>query len=141
MPDPIQKPSAAHGALAGVFGSTIAAMNDGKVLADLDEALREVTKSALQAGAKAKLTLELTVMPNGNGVGDTPLIKIVDKIKTTCPKPQRDKEPVFFADDSFNPTRRNPNQESLKLEVRDGGGAEKITKLDLQQQTAAGGSR
>lgn len=138
MPELTQKLPIASAALAGVFGSTLAAMNDGRVLADLDESLREVTKAALGAGAKAKLTLELTVMPNGTGVGDTPLIKIVDKIKTTCPKPARDKEPVFFADDSFNPTRRNPNQEEMKLTALDGGKA--ITREDVKAATQPTGT-
>jgi hypothetical protein len=121
MPELTQKLPLANAALAGVFGTTIAVMNDGKVLEDLDDALREATKAALNATAKSKITLELTIIPNGTGVGDTPLIKIVDKIKTTLPKPSRDKEPVFFADDNFNPTRRNPHQDEMKLEVRDGG--------------------
>lgn len=107
----------------GVFISTLTAMNDGKVLSDLDDALRECTRSALQASAKAKVTLELTVIPNGTGIGDTPLVKIVDKIKTSCPKPARDKAPVFFADEHFNPNRRAPGQETLKLTELTGGAA------------------
>lgn len=113
---PPEKP--AH---AGVFITTITAMNDGKVVADLDDAIREATKSALAASAKAKISLELTVIPNGTGVGDTPLIKIVDKIKVTAPKPARDKQPVFFADEEGNPTRRNPIQEEIKFTAIEGG--------------------
>lgn len=139
MPE-LPKHPLASAALAGVFGSTLAAMNDGRVLADLDEALREVTRAALGAGAKASVTLQLTVMPNGNGVGDTPLIKVVDKITTKCPKPARDKEPVFFADDNFNPTRRNPNQEKIQFEELEGGKSDKITAADLKKQVANGGN-
>jgi hypothetical protein len=141
MPELTQKLPLANAALSGVFGTTLAAMNDGKVLGDLDEALREVTRAALGAGTKAKLTLELTVMPNGTGAGDTPLIKVVDKIKTTCPKPARDKEPVFFADDNFNPTRRNPNQEQIKFEAIEGGQSDAITKADLKAQVTATAAR
>lgn len=138
MPELPQKHSNMSPALAGVFGTTLAAMNDGRVLSDLDEALREVTKAALGAGAKATVTLQLTVMPNGNGVGDTPLIKVVDKITTKCPKPARDKEPVFFADDNFNPTRRNPNQEKIQFTEIEGGQSDKITSADLKKQVASG---
>lgn len=107
-------------ASAGVFVSTIAAMNDGQVIRDLDDAIREATKAALLASAKSKITLELTVVPNGIGVGDTPLIKITDKIKVSAPKPARDKAPVFFADDNGNPTRRNPNQDEMRLTAIEG---------------------
>jgi hypothetical protein len=34
-------------------------MNGGNVLNDLDDALREATKAALDAGGKSKVTLEL----------------------------------------------------------------------------------
>lgn len=105
----------------GTFISTIAAMNHGQVTDDLDDALRECTKAAIGAAAKAKITLELTIIPNGEGIGGTPLVKIVDKIKVSVPKPKRDKEPVFFADEDFNPSRRNPRQEEMKLTAMEGG--------------------
>lgn len=101
---------------AGVFLSTLSALDKGAVLAELDEALREVTKSALDATKKAKLTLELTVVPSGTGVGGTPLFALVGTIKVATPKPARDAS-VFFADDEFNLTRRNPHQEEMKLSL------------------------
>lgn len=101
-------------ASAGVFLSTLSAMNKGLVLTELDDALREVTKAALDAGKKAKLTLDLTVVPSGNGIGGTPLFAVVNAVKTSLPKPPQDAS-VFFADDEHNLTRRNPLQEEMTL--------------------------
>ncbi|GEM_PF-3728967 len=119
-------------AASGVFLATIAAMNSGTVMNDLDDALREATKHAQDAGAKAKLTLELTIIPNGLGAGDTPLLKVVDKIKVSLPKKPRQPS-VFFADEESNLTRRNPNQEDMRFASIDGG---KITKSDIAQGVA-----
>jgi hypothetical protein len=126
---------------SGVFLNTIAAMNGGTVMNDLDDALREATKAALDAGAKSKVTLELVISPNGTGAGETPLLKVEDKIKVSVPKKPRQPS-VFFGDDEHNLTRRNPNQEEMKLTGLDGG---KITKADLgaavgQGQAKAAGS-
>jgi hypothetical protein len=120
-------------ATSGVFLSTIAAMNGGNVLHDLDDALREATKAALDAGGKSKVTLELVITPNGTGAGETPLLKVEDKIKISVPKKPRQPS-VFFGDDEHNLTRRNPNQEEMKLTVADGG---KISKGELIAQGQA----
>lgn len=114
--------------LTGTFAQSLAAMNDGQVLVDLDDALREATRAALDATQKAKITLDLVIVPAGVGIGDTPLIRIEDKIKVSLPKKPREKKSLFFADENFNPTRRNPNQDNLKLETIDGG---KISKADI----------
>lgn len=119
------------GKSGGVFVSTLAAMNDGQVIRDLDDALRDATRAALDAASKSKITLELTITPSGVGVGNTSLIKITDKIKKQIPNPARDKEPVFFADEDFNPTRRNPNQEEMKLEVVQGNQPAPAIKVNI----------
>lgn len=95
-------------------------MNNGIVINDLDDALRSATKSAADAGAKAKVSLELTVLPNGEGAGGTPLFKLDAKIKVGLPQPPR-LPSVFFADDDGNLTRRNPKQEEMKLTLTPGG--------------------
>jgi hypothetical protein len=122
-------------ATSGVFLTTIAAMNGGTVMNDLDDALREATKAALDAGAKSKVTLELVISPNGTGAGETPLLKVEDKIKVSVPKKPRQPS-VFFGDDEHNLTRRNPNQEEMKLTGLDGG---KITKADLKADAVGQG--
>lgn len=101
---------------SGVFVSTLASMHSGKVLTDLDEALRDVTKHVNQSQAKGKLVLELTVSPNGTGAGEIPLFKVSEKVKATLPKAPRPGQ-SFFADDENNLTRRNPAQEEMKLSL------------------------
>lgn len=133
--------NADHAATSGTFLSTLANMNKGEVLSELDEALRECTKAALNAAAKAKLTLELTVVPNGEGVGGTPMFNVVDKIKTTIPKPPRQRKAVFYVDDDGNLTRRNPHQEELDLSVKEGGASldgAKVSIGDLVKKPANG---
>lgn len=110
-------------AATGVFVSTIGAMHNGKVLHDLDDAIREIVKSCTASGAKGKLTLTLTVTPNGVGASETPLFKLEDEIKISLPKNKR-MPSMFFADDESNLTRRDPNQTDLAFEAIDGGKAE-----------------
>lgn len=108
-------------AVSGVFLNTLAAMNNGAVLNDIDDALRSATKAAQDAGAKSKVSLEITVLPNGEGAGGTPLFKLDAKIKVGLPQAPR-LPSVFFADGDGNLTRRNPKQEEMKLTIAEGGG-------------------
>jgi hypothetical protein len=120
--------------VAGTFVNIITALDRGGVISDLDDLMREATRSAQTAGAKSKVTLELTIAPNGTGVGDTPLFKVEAKTKVSAPQAPRQPS-NFFVDDDGNLSRRNPRQEELKFEARDGG---KITKEDLKAQAASG---
>ena len=120
---------------AGVFLSTLSAMAKGAFAQEIDDALREVTEAALVATKRAKLTVEILVVPSGNGVGGTPLFSLVGGIKTTLPKPEQDAS-VFFADDAFNLTRRNPNQEEMTLTVVPG---DPMPAVGAGQARAAGG--
>ena len=101
---------------AGVFVSTLASMQSGQVLQDLDDALRECTRASLASGKKGKVTLSLSIIPNGVGVGETPLFKIEEDIAVKAPKKGRPSS-VFFADDDCNLTRRNHRQEEMRLTV------------------------
>lgn len=105
---------------SGVFASTLSAMHNGKVLADLDDALRECTRQVGSTQKKGRVTLHLTIVPNGVGQGDTPLYKVEDDIKVTLPKKSRQPS-VFFADDDSNLTRRNPKQEEISFKSVQGG--------------------
>lgn len=118
----------------GVFLETIRTMGGGRTLLKLEDALRDATKAALDAGAKAKLTIEIVLTPAGLGAGDVPLIKIIGKVKRTLPeKPEQ--ESSFFADDDFNLSRRNPKQEEMNLTAMEGGVA--ITREDLKAASRA----
>lgn len=113
----------------GVFLTTLAALSGGRTVEKLEDALREAVGACSKAGAKSKITIELTVMPNGLGAGDVPLYKLSAKVKRTLPEVA---EPgsSFFADENFNLSRRNPHQEEMKLTTIPGG--QGISKADLK---------
>jgi hypothetical protein len=118
--------------VAGTFVNIVTALDRGAVIADLDDLMREATRSAQNAASKSKVTLELTIIPNGTGAGDTPLFKVEAKCKITAPQTSRQPS-NFFVDDDGNLSRRNPRQDEIKFEARDGG---KITKEDIKAQAA-----
>lgn len=111
---PEPKAPAPVAASSGVFVSTLAALSHGQSLVDLDDALRELTRQVQIKGAKGKLVYTIEVVPNGNGVGDIPLFRVVDDLKVSLPKTKRNGE-TFFADDDNNLTRRHPGQAEMKL--------------------------
>jgi hypothetical protein len=113
--------ASAPAALSGVFVNSIASMNNGEVVNDIDDALRQAVRAALTTAKKSRVTIKLEIVPAGEGVGGTPLFKVVDDIEVKLPKKPRSKSPVFFADDDCNLTRRNPKQDEMRLEAIDGG--------------------
>jgi hypothetical protein len=122
-------------ALSGVYVATLAALAGGKVLEELDDTLRIATAAALNAGAKAKVSLELTIVPAGTGIGETPLFKVEEKVKSTIPKKARPAS-NFFVDEENNLTRRAPNQTEMPLRELEGGAGVAITKAQLQAATS-----
>jgi hypothetical protein len=122
--------SPAAGSPAGVFTNSIATMNSGAVAADIDDALRNCVRAALECAKPARVTITLDIIPAGSGVGDTPLFRVDDDIKIKLPKKKRDKATLFFADDDCNLTRRNPRQEEIRLEAVEGGA--RLTREDLR---------
>lgn len=116
----IPAPSAAP-ALSGVFVNSIATMNNGEVVNDIDDALRQAVRAALTTAKKSRVTIKLDIVPAGEGVGGTPLFRVVDDIEINLPKKARSKASVFFADADCNLTRRNPKQDEMRLETIDGG--------------------
>lgn len=111
---PTNKPNVATS--SGVFVSTLAALDHGQSLIELDDALRELVKQVQEKGVKGKLVYTLEVIPNGVGVGDVPLFRVVDDLKVNPPKLKGTGQ-TFFADQDNNLTRRHPGQEEIRLEV------------------------
>jgi hypothetical protein len=134
MPPPPNTPDAT---LSGVFLQTVATMSGGKTVGKLDAALREATKAAREAVAKSKVTLELTVSPNGTGVGGEPLFKVTGKVKKSIPEKPEDGS-NFYIDEDDNLSRRNPNQTEIGFTALEGG-APKITKEDIKANITASG--
>lgn len=99
---------------SGVFVSTIATLKNGSFVNELDDALRLVTEAVNECQKKGSITLQLTVMPNGVGLGGYPLFQVVPNITPKAPR-KAEKAQSFFADEEYNLTRRNPSQEDFKL--------------------------
>jgi hypothetical protein len=98
---------------SGVFVSTLAA--NPRLLAELDDQLREVTRLCQEKGAMSRLTLTLEVHPNGLGSGDVPLFRLVDDVAITPPKKKKRTGQVYFVDGDNNLTRRHPGQGEITL--------------------------
>ena len=82
----------------------------------LSSDLAEVVNAVKAHGGTGKVTLELTVKPNGaHGVS------IADKITTKAPRADRG-ETLFFTDKEGGLHRRDPRQQDLPL--REVGGTE-----------------
>jgi hypothetical protein len=92
----------------------MSALKSGTFLVQCDDALRELTAKVQQKQVKGKLTITLEIVPNGQGVGDVPLLKVVPDCTITAPK-EKAKGETFFADDDNNLTRRHPGQGEMKL--------------------------
>lgn len=137
MPDattPANNPAPAQ--LPGVFLDMLRTMSGGRSLVKFEDTLRAATIAAQTAGGKAKFCIEITVAPNGTGVGDVPLFKVAGKVKSRAFPEIADAASSYFVDDDGNLTQRNPHQTSLGLTALDGGAGKKITTADLK--TAVG---
>ena len=110
--NPVTKPAG----VSGVFVNTLGALDHGQSLIDLDDALRDLVRQVQEKGTKGKLTYTVEVIPNGIGVGDVPLLRVLDDLKVSPPKTKRAGE-TFFVDDHHNLTRRHPGQQDMKLEL------------------------
>ena len=86
----------------------------GGVLADMDEAMRDVIKGVDEAGKTGSLTLKISFAPSGDGQ-----IMARDVISKVVPElPKRDT--LFFFDGNFRPCRNDPRQLELR-ELRETG--------------------
>ncbi len=90
----------------GAFLRCLQEHRQGEVLTDLSPGPRQVVASAIQSGKSGKLTLEITVSPNGNAVA------LMAEVKTKCPK-EKPFAGIFFADDSNNLFRNDPKQPEM----------------------------
>lgn len=102
---------------SGSFVSTLAALKNGQLITELDDALREVTQAVADTKLKGVVTLTIEIAPGGVGLGETPLYRITPDIGQKIPKKPESSQ-VFFTDEHFNLTRRSPNQtEDTRLTV------------------------
>ncbi|HGF9376291.1 TPA: hypothetical protein ACNIDW_001669 [Acinetobacter nosocomialis] len=92
------------------FCQTLGNLQHGDTLQQLDDLLSEALQASNDTGKVSKVSVTLTIKPNGRGT-----YKIMDDVKSTLPK--FDKEPtVLFTDGDQQLVREDPRQQKLKLE-------------------------
>lgn len=94
---------------SGSFLATVVTLKTGLFLAEIDDALREVTEAVFKTKLKGKVTITMEIIPNGVGLGDMPVFKLKPDVDKTVPKlPEQGQ--TFFVDEQFNLMRRHPGQ-------------------------------
>lgn len=63
------------------FAQTLENLRHGTVAEEIDELLTEALQATADTGKQSKVTISLTIKPNGNGV-----YKIMDDVKSILPK-------------------------------------------------------
>lgn len=91
------------------FTDVLGELGAGQTLEDLSHRLAQVVQAVGDTGKQGKVTLELTVAPNGHGA-----VALADKITTKVPEPDRGTS-LFFTDDDGGLHRRDPRQTELPL--------------------------
>lgn len=92
------------------FCQTLGNLQHGDTVNQLDNLLTEALQASNDTGKVSKVSLTLTIKPNGRGT-----YKILDDVKSTLPK--FDREPtVLFTDGDQQLVREDPRQQKLKLE-------------------------
>lgn len=110
------------------FAQTLENLRHGTVAEEIDALLTEALQATADTGKQSKVTISLTIKPNGNGV-----YKIMDDVKSTLPK--FDKEPtVLFTDGKQQLVREDPRQQKLNLERIESSGPVDIKALPQTQK-------
>lgn len=105
------------------FAQTLENLRHGTVVDEVDDLLTEALQATADTGKMSKVTITLTIKPNGNGI-----YKITDDIKSTLPK--FDKEPtVLFTDSDQQLVREDPRQQKLRLENIEASGPVDVKTL------------
>lgn len=92
------------------FSQTLGNLRHGETLSEIDELLTDALQASEDTGKVSKVTVTLTIKPNGKGT-----YKIVDDIKATLPKFEREPT-ILFTDGDQQLVREDPRQQKLKLE-------------------------
>lgn len=88
--------------------------NKGEKLNEASAALRKVNEAVNAVGKGGSVTIKLDIKPSGNAV--------MFGVDVSYSLPKLKASPaIFFLDENFNLTRKDPDQEELNLRVADGG--------------------
>lgn len=92
------------------FCQTLSNLQHGYSLQELDQLLTEALQASQDTGKVSKVSVTLTIKPNGAGT-----YKITDDIKSTLPKFEKEAT-LLFTDGEQQLVREDPRQQKLKLE-------------------------
>ncbi|PPC02488.1 hypothetical protein SOI71_05340 [Acinetobacter pittii] len=110
------------------FCQTLGNLQHGDTLQQLDNLLSEALQASNDTGKVSKVSVTLTIKPNGRGT-----YKIMDDVKSTLPK--FDKEPtVLFTDGDQQLVREDPRQQKLKLEQVSESGPVDLKSIPTDQK-------
>lgn len=110
------------------FCQTLGNLQHGDTLQQLDDLLSEALQASNDTGKVSKVSVTLTIKPNGSGT-----YKIMDDVKSTLPK--FDKEPtVLFTDGDQQLVREDPRQQKLKLEQVSESGPVDLKSIPTDQK-------
>ncbi|MDF0626900.1 MULTISPECIES: hypothetical protein [Acinetobacter] len=110
------------------FCQTLGNLQHGDTLHQLDDLLSEALQASNDTGKVSKVSVTLTIKPNGRGT-----YKIMDDVKSTLPK--FDKEPtVLFTDGDQQLVREDPRQQKLKLEQVSESGPVDLKSIPTDQK-------
>lgn len=88
----------------------LAELDNGRTASELDYELAQLVQAATITGKKGKVTVEVTVEPNGEGK-----VEIDADVKPKVPKPTKHTT-TFFVGDSGHLSRSDPRQRELNFQ-------------------------
>jgi hypothetical protein len=97
---------------------------------ELSEALQELIEGVVAERKAGKMTLELTIKPQGDGA-----VMVVSEVKVKPPKPA-DRASLFFVTPENNLVRQDPRQPNLPL--REIGGKQAPIEIGPSASVARG---
>ncbi|HZT29220.1 MAG TPA: hypothetical protein VFA33_05020 [Bryobacteraceae bacterium] len=99
-----------------MFPQTVFEIDKGVTVAELGEALRNLTAAVREVGKSGTLTLTIKVAPASKGATD--VVTVQSQVKTKLPEPDR-RVAIFYVTDDNRLVRNDPKQEMLPLRVVD----------------------
>jgi hypothetical protein len=91
------------------FGGFLQEQRNGKLAAELAEALNSVVEAVLEHRKPGKLKLNIKISPTKM----TGVLSVADELTVQLPIPDKG-EAMFFADKDFNLVRNDPNQMEME---------------------------
>ena len=128
MPDPAGAPERPQ---TKPFAQVIQELRRGLLHAELSDAFAEVVAGVMKHGKSGKLTITLTVKPEGDDA-----ITIADAYVPKVPTPPA-KASIFFADETGLVTRQRLNQLEMPLKGIQGGQSNTATQTGGEEAAQA----